>query len=278
MKALKLFTLLMLSSCWILKAEDTKQIVQQAVNTELAADRDDHSHWIFYEVDRKPNNSVVQWVAQTGKGDVVRVLIRNGRPIPVPQQRQSIEQFIHDSNAQAKQRRGSQHDDQEAAAMLKLLPVAFVWTVTNRNDQTTTLSFKPDPKFRPPNREARVFAAMEGEMTVGNAHHRIQELKGTLIHDVNFGFGLLGKLDQGGSFSVKRTEIGPGIWDITATHIHIHGHALIFKSISEEEDDEKSSFNCEPDDVSLEQAASAVLQSQGEGSQQSSNTAIPHQR
>jgi hypothetical protein len=259
MNVLRIVTLFLLSACCAVKAQDTRQFVQQAVNDELAADRDDHSHWIFYEIDRKPKNSVRQWVAETGNGDVVRVLMRNQRQIPEAQQRDGIEKFIHDPNAQARERRDSQHDDDQATALLKLLPVAFVWTETGKNDRTTTLHFKPDPSFRPPSREARVFSAMEGDMTVENAHHRIQELKGQLIHDVNFGFGLLGKIEKGGSFSVERREIGPGIWDITEAHTHIQGHALIFKSISEQEDDEKSSFSRLPDNITLEQAASAVM-------------------
>jgi hypothetical protein len=201
----------------------------------------------------------VQWVAETGQGDVNRVLSRNGQQISEAQQRASIDKFIHDSGVQAKQRRSGQHDDGQAEALLKLLPVAFIWTETGSNDKTTTLHFKPDPNFRPPSREARVFSAMEGDMTVDTGQHRIQELKGTMIRDVNFGWGLLGKLEKGGSFSVERRETGPGIWQITETHVHIQGHALIFKSISEQEDDEKSSFTREPDNVTFEQAESAVM-------------------
>lgn len=256
-----IFALLLVSACCCaLRAEDaTKAAVQQAVNTELAADRADHTRWIFYEVDRKPSLSVEQWVAQTAKSDVTRVIKRNGHPIPLGQQRNTVEAFIHDSSAQAKQRQGGQHDDEQAEELLKLLPAAFVWTETGRNQQTTTYHFKPDPKFQPPDREARVFAAMEGNMTVDNGQHRIQELKGRLIRDVNFGWGFLGKLKAGGSFEVDRRQVGPGIWDITDTHIHIVGHALLFKSISEVEDDVKMGWQREPDNVTLEQAAAAVM-------------------
>ena len=108
MNALKLTGLLLLAAGCVLRAQnteqntkpdtkqDTKQFVQQAVNDELAADRDDHSRWIFHEVDRKPGNTVVQWVAQTGQGDVNRVLSRNGQQISEAQQRATIDKFIHD--------------------------------------------------------------------------------------------------------------------------------------------------------------------------------------
>lgn len=242
-----------------MQAQDAKQIVQQAVNTELAADENDHTCWIFHEVDKKPKDAAVQWVAQTHKGSVTRVLSRNNQQISKAQQQQNINKFIHNSDAQAKQRQDNQNDDKQASAMLKLLPVAFIWNVTSKNDSTTTLHFKPDPHFRPPNRQARVFSAMEGDMTVNNDHHRIQELKGHLIHNVDFGYGLLGRLNKGGTFAVERQDTGQGEWQITSTHVHIQGHALIFKSISEQEDDVKTSFSREPDDISMEQAASAVM-------------------
>lgn len=261
MKIFKVFAVVLIFGGFAIhiQAQDAKQIVQQAVKTELAADENDHTCWIFHEADRKPKNSVVQWVAQTHKGDVTRVLTRNNQQISQTQQQQNINKFIHDPSAQAKQRQDGQNDDKQASAMLKLLPVAFIWTVTSKNDNTTTLHFKPDPHFEPPSHQARVFSAMEGDMTVNNAHHRIQLLKGRLIHDVDFGWGILGRLNPGGSFAVERQDTGQGEWQITSTHVHIQGHALIFKSISEQEDDVKTSFSREPEGVTMEQAASAVM-------------------
>lgn len=234
-------------------------MVQRAVNTELAGDAADHSCWIFHEVDRKPKDSVVQWVAETNKGDVNRVLKKDGQPVSQQDQHKAVESFVQDPNAQAKERADGKHDDDQATAMLKMLPDAFIWTVTSKNAKTTTFHFKPDPKFQPPSREAKVFAAMEGEMTVDNQQQRIQELKGHLIHDVDFGGGILGQLNKGGSFEVIRRQVAPKLWDITESHIHIEGHALIFKSISEEEDDVKTSWQRLPNNVSLQQAASTVM-------------------
>lgn len=257
----KIVVLFLLSAlCYAARAADpTRDAVQNAVNTELAADRADHSVWIFHDVDRKPNNSVVQWVAQTHKAEVNRVLSKNGQKIPLQQQRNSVEAFVHDSSAQAKQRQVGARDDQQATNMLRLLPVAFVWTLASKSAETTTYHFKPDSNFHPPTHEARVFSAMEGDMTVDNQQHRIQEIKGRLVHDVNFGWGILGKLYRGGTFRVVRTQVGHGIWDITETHVHISGHALIFKTISEQEDDEKTQWQRQPDNMTLEQAAEAVM-------------------
>jgi hypothetical protein len=81
-----------------------------------------------------------------------------------------------------------------------------------------------------------------------------------MISDVTIFGGLLGKLDAGGTFDVERRETGKSLWQITETHVHIHGHALIFKTISEEEDDEKTHFEELAADTSLHQAETELLQ------------------
>jgi hypothetical protein len=239
--------------------QDAKQIVQQAVATELAANDTDHTHWLYFEVDRKPKSTVKQWVAETEKGYLCRAVEENGRKLSTAEQQQRMDHFGRDSEAQVKQRKAAQEDERQATELLKLLPEAFEWTRTGTQGTDTTLHFKPRASFHAPNREARVFAAMEGDMAVDQNQHRIVSLQGRLIHDVKFGGGFLGSLEAGGSFQVERREVGDGHWQITETHVHIQGHALLFKSISEQEDDVKSKFRQLGDDVSFERAKTELL-------------------
>jgi hypothetical protein len=243
--------------------QNAKEIVQLAVQTELAASRDDHSRWLYYDIDSKPGSTVAQWVAETGGGSLRRVIQENGHPLPLAEQHQRMDRFVQDTQAQARQRKSGQHDDKQAAEMLRLLPGAFVWTITGANGNSTVLHFRPDPNFEPPDWTTRVFAAMEGDMVVDNSQHRIVSLRGRLIHSVKFFLGLFGNLKSGGTFDVERRETGPSIWQITATHVHIQGTALLFKDISQVEDDEKFQFKPLPADITLPQAETELLK-QGE--------------
>jgi hypothetical protein len=240
-------------------AQNQKEFVQRAVQTELAADRNDHSHWLYFDIDRTPSNSVEQWVADTGQGSLRRVMTQNGQSLPVAVQRSRMDRFIHNPQAQAKQRKSGQHDDQQAEEMLRLLPNAFIWSTTGTHNGQTTLHFRPDPNFQAPDWETRVFAAMEGDMVVDNKQLRIVSLKGRLIHDVKFAWGLLGDLKAGGTFNVERRETGPSIWQITETHIHIQGSALLFKSISQVEDDTKNQFKRLPAQITLPEAEAELM-------------------
>jgi hypothetical protein len=240
-------------------AEDARQYVQRAVQTELTADQNDHSRWMFFERDRTPARNVEQWVAQTPEGALVRVVRANGQLVPESEQRQKMDAFLHDWTARSKQKKSEQHDDEQATELLNLLPQAFLWTDAGTDGDLRILHFKPNPQFHPPDLEARVFASMEGDMAIDANQLRIASLKGRLIREVRILGGLVGSLNAGGTFDVERRETGPGIWQITETHVRIEGHALLFKNISEQEDDVKDRFRQLTGELSLQQAEGDLL-------------------
>ena len=247
-----------------LSQKTPKQIAQDAVTTELKASANDHSRWMYRDANKEDGKSTVTLVVQTRNGSLHKTLEIGGKTLD-PQQRaadeQKIDKFIASPQEQAKQRRESQHDDAQASALLKLLPDAFIWTEAGEEDGNILLNFRPDPKFSPPTREARVFAAMDGTMTVNQEQKRIVKLSGRLTKPVTFGWGILGKLQKGGTFEVQRSEIAPHVWQITATHIHIQGHALIFKNISEQQDETTSDYKPMPGDLNWQQGR-ALLEKQ----------------
>jgi len=238
--------------------QSARALVQSIVNNELKQDANDHSHWMFRDANKVGGKSTVTLVVQTAEGNVKKAIEIDGRALDEQQlqaHRQSMQRFVTDPAVRQKQKQSQEHDDKQAAALTRMLPKAFHWKVVQQNGDVTTLAFRPDSNFSPPTRAARVFAAMQGTMMVNTKHKRIQSLKGTLIHDVTFGwFGVLGKLYKGGTFDVERRDVGQGVWQITATHVHIHGHALIFKTISEDQDEETSHYKPTPPGTTLQQA------------------------
>jgi hypothetical protein len=95
---------------------------------------------------------------------------------------------------------------------------------------------------------------MNGTLVVDKAQHRIETISGRLTEDVTFGFGFFGRLQRGGTFRVERRELAPGIWQITETHVHIQGRALLFKNIGEQQDEVQSGYTPVPHGTTLEQA------------------------
>jgi len=241
------------------RAQTPQQIIQQVVDTQHESDEQDHSQWLYLEKICKPKEQILQTVASTPQGEVQLVLERNGEKLTASQQSDLIRDFLHDPRAQKIQVAETNHDLMQLDDLLQLLPHGFVWTQTGANATTTFLHFEPNPHFRPPTREARVFSSMEGDAIIDSQQHRILSMSGHLMHDVRFGGGILGKLKRGGSFSLEQQQVGPSLWQLTAFDVRLQGDAMLFKSISLQEEDERSDFRPEPSTITLDQAATEVM-------------------
>jgi hypothetical protein len=237
------------------------QAVRTAVAAELQFAQSDKSIWTYHDRDDSPDKRALYQTIETRQGALRRLLELNGEPL-TPSQTQAeqtrIEHYIHDDQAQAKARKNGAHDDAQAAEMLQMLPEAFLWTIAAEDPQTITLRYSPNPAFSPPDMQARVMSIMGGEMVIARDGNRIRTLKGHLTQEVKFGFGLFGHLDQGGTFDVERRPVGGGHWQITESHVHIGGKALLFKTIGQQSDEVKTDWHPSPADT-LEAAAHTLL-------------------
>jgi len=247
------------------QAQSADQMVRQVVQNELRADATQNTFWMYKDAKKTPERSTTKIVIETPHGNVSRMLDVDGHPLS-PEQREQDEQKIRsmvtDPAVQQKQRRDSKEDGQKARNMMKMLPDAFIWTVAGGNNGEVSLSYKPNPKFQPPDRETQVMSLMAGTMTVDRAQMRLKVLKGALTQDVDFGWGILGRLRKGGTFSVARTEVAPNEWQIVETHVHISGRALLFKSIDQNEDETNTYIKHVAPSLTLEQAASLLHQNE----------------
>ena len=70
--------------------------------------------------------------------------------------------------------------------------------------------------------EARVFSAMAGEIVVDKSQNRIASIKGRLIRDVKFGWGLLGKMDAGGYRHLPVVDAGRPVGVISVRDVLRH--------------------------------------------------------
>lgn len=245
----------LLSACCALplclRAQDPQAIVAAAVQNELKADREDHSAFQYRDHDITPDHDTLFYTVETPAGSLKKKLEDHGRVISAEERSvddQNIQRLLDDPAAQARARKDAAHDDGQAEAMLRLLPIAFVWTIANDTGKVITLDFKPDPSYSPGTfaAEARVLSTLGGQITVtrveGEKGGRISSIKGTLLSDVNFGLGIFGKIHKGGSFEVQRREVASGHWQMTSSNVHINGRALFFKSIGSDENEIRTDF------------------------------------
>jgi hypothetical protein len=130
------------------------------------------------------------------------------------------------------------------------------------------LKFTPNPKFKPPNREAEVFHAMQGDLWVDSKQLRLEEISGRLMREVKFGGGFLGHLDKGGQFDVKQAQVAHGYWELTLLNVQMRGKALFFKTINVQQYTLRSDFKLLNNNLTVAQGADLLrneLKSHSEG-------------
>jgi hypothetical protein len=233
-------------------------LVRRIVANELKAQDEDHSHWMYrMEVEDREKGEVRE-IIETPYGDLSRLLYVNGRPLSQEEQRkedQRIQTLASNLGEHRKLPQARNEDGDEARRLLKMLPDALLFTLQERSGKLVKLSFKPNPSFKPPSREAHVFHEMEGEVWFDTAQNRLVQITGHLTHEVRFAGGLLGHLDRDGRFEVRQAEVAPGHWEVTTLNVDMKGRVLFFKTISVQQRECRTDFRRVPDNLTLAQAA-----------------------
>ena len=205
---------------------------------------------------RKPGEDTREQVVETAKGILTRRLSVNGKPLSKEEENEDkmqLQKLLSDSRDAMKEQEAQSHDADQAEDMLRLLPKALSAKYGKRRDELQALLFQPNHDFRPSTHEGEVFQAMSGTMWVNTRENRLAEIDGHLSHRVNFGWGILGHLDPGGTFHVVQAEVVPGHWEIVKLVVNMRGKAIFFKSISVQQNETRSDYKLLPPNLSLAQ-------------------------
>jgi len=117
------------------------------------------------------------------------------------------------------------------------------------------LSFAPNPGFVPPDIEADVLRGFAGEVWIEKSQDRLVRLDAHLVRDVNIGFGILGRLDKGGTLELEQAyEKDASEWQPTVLKMNLAGKALMVKSVSIQIDELASGFAPVPPGIGYREA------------------------
>lgn len=238
-------------------------LVRRATQNEIA-----HSgatkppYFIYRDHTQWKDHSTTTINIETSEGGLSRTIAKNGKPLTPDEQAQADEKlrkFAYDSDGRRKKRQANREDDQRADTLMRSLPDAFNYSVVSVSDgpndhKLVRLKFKAKPNWNAPTHETRVLEGMQGEMVVDQTASRIAEINGELFKDVDFGWGILGRLYKGGRFIIKQMEVGQGKWAQTEETLQFNGKVLMVKSLTIWSTETMTDFRPVPTNVSTAQA------------------------
>src|SRR6476660_7633632 len=237
--------------------QDATQYVRETIKYQMAADAADHTHW-RYRIHREDDKGAQDRdVIDTKEGQIARTLLINGQRLTAEQRAADearMKKLVEDAGERAKRDKRAKEDEDKGVQMFKAIPDAFIFKYQGSENGQVRLSFFPNPHYNAPSRELQVFRSLSGTMWIDRAELRLARLDGSLFEDVTFGWGLLGRLNKGGTFSVTQSRVAEDHWEIVSLDVKMSGHAVIFKSINVKQLQRLSDFRRVSDALTISDA------------------------
>jgi hypothetical protein len=216
--------------------DEAQALVKRVLAVELeAAQNGPIDHPMQYHLRKtSPRYSSAKLIIETRDGDVARLLEVNGAPLsPESEQNEAarLQALLDDPSLQHHRQEREQGDAERARKIIHALPDAFLYQysgiVDTPHGPSYRLSFQPNPKFDPEDLEAQALKGMAGELWIDVAQKRVTRLEGKRIHDVDYGWGILGKLDEGGTLLLEQADVGEGQWRTTHMVLVMNARLLV---------------------------------------------------
>jgi hypothetical protein len=200
-------------------------------------------------------------IIETRDGDVARLVAIDDRPLSPEAQRLELDRLdnlAHHPELQEHRRKNELKDAERTNHLLSLLPQAFHYRMEGLTPcgprQCYRISFTPNLRFNPPDMESDLLRGIAGEVWIDQTEERLTRLDAHFIDDVDFGFGIVGKLNRGGSVVLEQSNIGDHDWELTGLRLHLTGKALLVKPLEMHITESASRFSKVPQTLTYRDA------------------------
>jgi hypothetical protein len=231
------------------------ELVVAVVANELA-DREQLRKWIWIIEKRVGKETLTEEQVETRDGPLYRLLAIDGAALNPGQRQQDdarLGRLLKDPSLLLKLKQAQDDDELKLQKLLSIMPHAFLYDYDGVEEDLLRLKFRPNPDYTPPTYEARVIHSLAGTILIDPDRHRLTKVVGRLVNRVEFGYGLLGRIDSG-TMEFGRVEVGPQQWKTAFINIHFSGRVAIFKTISKDQYERRSDFRLVASDLSLSDA------------------------
>jgi hypothetical protein len=242
------------------------ELVKSAVANELAAANDSSVKHMFRSRKQTPKGSQTKLYVETSDAMAAMLIAINDQPLTSQQQQGETNHLAWLTGSPEQLRKKQAREKEDAERMLRILkamPDAFRYEYAGTVSGETglgragkplvRLKFIPDPDYSPPSRVEEVLAGMQGYLLIDPEARRLARIDGTLLKDISFGWGLVGRLDKGGHVLVQQADAGDATWDITELSLNIRGKILLFKTLNLVSDEVFSDFRRVPENLTFAQ-------------------------
>lgn len=233
-------------------AEQIKSLIARAVENQhrndLAIEEYERVERLITHKDQSAEvlSDRTDLVIPSGTGTMKLPMAANGMPVPQDTYRQELQYAVSALNlalhpndryrqdmVKFEKRRRERKEFLDTAAKA----FRFRWvghetlpdSAGDRGARTfTKFLLEPDPDYRPTTRLDVTFQHVHAVLWVDESEGQFARLEGDITSDITFGGGIVGKVYQGGHFTMEQSEVAPGVWLPTLYTYDVDGRKFVF--------------------------------------------------
>jgi hypothetical protein len=168
------------------------------------------------------------------------------------------QELLKDPSGTRAIRKQRDDDDKTMEELLGIISDAFIFEDQGKEEESERIAFHPNPGFKPKTYEQRVLHALDRIVFIDLADRRIARLSGSVGTRVEFGYGLIGHVNQGGTTEITRVRLSMGVWKTSLEKIDIDGRFVMLKTINKHQDESRTSFEPVAPDTTFAQALNEI--------------------
>jgi hypothetical protein len=194
---------------------------------------------------------------ETVDGSVRRLISVDGHEPTAPERKQDddkLRDLVQNPKTRQAFKKANEADEKRISDLLQAIPEAFLFEDEGIQGGLEKVAFRPNPVYKPNTYEERAIHALGGFIMVNLEEKRLAQLSATLMQQVDFGFGVIGHLDKGGTINLTRIPLAPGIWKTSSSKTTLTGRLVLFKTINKQQDETHSDFKLIAPNTSISQA------------------------
>jgi hypothetical protein len=238
------------------------QLVREVVYNELN-DHQGHGYWRYWVERNTPRETRLEEQIETAEGPITRLTLSNGHPPSAEaevEEQERLQRLLTSPDEKAKHLREYEENENRIGRILALLPDAFLYDYDGEENGCHRLRFRPNPEYPAHSIEARIFHSMSGTLWVDARYKRLSRLDGHVQENLDFGYGILGRLYKGGWFQLERIQVSPTDWKTERLEVHMCGRALLVKSFARDTSEARGGFAPVPSGMNLAQGMALLRQ------------------
>ena len=243
--------------------------VESAAANEQHIIQDDGKLPLRYRTRKVDNKGdTTREVIETRDGTVARLVERNGQKLTAEEdaaERERLKEILDSPGDFIKHHKRDDSMRHDSIQLVSQMPQAMIYTYVPGQPQMpgatgrqVVIDFEPDPNYKAQETLDDLLTGIKGRMWIDAQSRRVVRIEGIVQKDVSFGWGILGKINQGGTIVLEQTNAAGDRWVYSRLDTHLTMRVVI-KTVVMNDKMTASDFRPLPGPVSVQEAVHTLL-------------------